>query len=413
MSELPKQPRSRLLALLDAALARVGGRAAVRRALRNHRAAGPHAVLAVGKAAEAMLEGALDVLGADLATGLLVTKAGHVDERRWRGTPVRVIESAHPLPDERSLAAGRAMLEFLGGVPAGLPVLVLVSGGASALVEVLRPGLTLEDLQRANAWMLANGLPIGEMNRIRRGLSAVKAGGLLAYLGERPVRGLLISDVPGDEPAVIGSGLLVPYAAAPSIALPDWLARMVQAGLATAPTADAAPPLELVATLDDALAAAAERARAAGEQVHHHPGFLEGDAGEQGAAIGEFLLGASPGVHLWGGETTVRLPPDPGRGGRNQHLALALAGRIAGHDGLWCLAAGTDGTDGPTEDAGGLVDGGTWQRAREGGCDPDAALRAADAGTALEAAGDLVNTGPTGTNVMDLVIALKAPERQR
>jgi hydroxypyruvate reductase len=203
--------------------------------------------------------------------------------------------------------------------------------------------------------------------------------------------------------------LLVPYTDAPSVALPDWLAGMVQAGLATAATTGTAPPLELVATLGDALEAAAERARAAGEHVHHHPGFLEGDAGEQGAALGDFLLGAPSGIHLWGGETTVRLPPDPGRGGRNQHLALALAGRIAGHGGLWCLAVGTDGTDGPTEDAGGLVDGGTWQRARDGGRDPEAALRAADSGTALEAAGDLVNTGPTGTNVMDLVIALKTP----
>ena len=406
MSAAGQRARRRLLDVFHAALQRVDGRAAVRAALTSVPTR-DCAVLAVGKAAEAMLEGARDALGERLGAGLLISKPGHLDPAKWRDTQVECLVSAHPVPDARSLAAGRAVLGFLEALPDREPLLVLISGGASALVEVPRPGVSLEDLVRANAWLLSSGLSIGAVNRVRRGLSAIKAGGLLAYLGDRPVRGLLISDVPGDDPAVIGSGLLVPATASDRPELPEWLGSLLAVA---APEIPSRPPpeLQLVATLDDALVAAAARARALGLPVRRHAEFLEGDAAQQGVELGAYLCdAAAPGVHLWGGETTVTLPATPGRGGRNQHLALALAGRCAGRDDLWCLAAGTDGTDGPTEDAGGLVDGATWRRARDAGVDPAAALARADAGRALEAAGDLVHTGPTGTNVMDLVIALK------
>ncbi|MFM1892302.1 MAG: hypothetical protein RLZ44_1379, partial [Pseudomonadota bacterium] len=306
-----------------------------------------------------------------------------------------------------SLAAGERLLAFLRDLPPDLPLLALVSGGASALVEVPRPGVTLEDLQRANAWLLASGLPIGEMNKVRKALSRIKGGGLLNYVGKRPVLGLLISDVPYDEPAVIGSGLLVPAAPGELPALPDWLAELTGAAAEEASPPSECPELVLVATLGDALDAAAAAGTAAGLAVHRHPEFLEGEAAERGRALAAFLLEAPPGLHLWGGETTVTLPAEPGRGGRNQHLALAAAELLDGRDDLVLLAAGTDGSDGPTEDAGGLVDGGTWGRALREGLDPRRALQRADAGSVLAATGDLVHTGPTGTNVMDLVIALK------
>jgi hydroxypyruvate reductase len=165
--------------------------------------------------------------------------------------------------------------------------------------------------------------------------------------------------------------------------------------------------LRIIATLADAKRAAATAAAAHGYAVAVEPQFVSGDALAAGAQLAEKLLASPPDVvHIWGGETTVRLPEHPGRGGRNQSLALAAALRLAGTNGV-LLAAGTDGTDGPTEDAGALVDGGTVGRGAAVGLDARAALLAADAGTFLEAAGDLLHTGPTGTNVMDLMIGIR------
>jgi hydroxypyruvate reductase len=164
----------------------------------------------------------------------------------------------------------------------------------------------------------------------------------------------------------------------------------------------------LVATLDDARRAAADAARHLGLGARVHPELVAGEAVAAGARLAQALRQAAPGeVQIWGGETTVRLPPVPGRGGRCQTLALAAARALAGCDDVWLLAAGTDGSDGPGDDAGALVDGGTTARAALHGIDAAQALAAADAGTLLEASGDLMQTGPTGTNVMDLVLGLR------
>jgi hydroxypyruvate reductase len=144
------------------------------------------------------------------------------------------------------------------------------------------------------------------------------------------------------------------------------------------------------------------------QDVYLHSDFLGGEAADTGRELARFLLNeAEPGIHIWGGETTVRLPDEPGRGGRNQQLALAAAAMLKGNQKITLLAAGTDGSDGPTEDAGGIVDGDTVTRGQLSELDVETCLVGADAGTFLEAAGDLLYTGPTGTNVMDLVIAIK------
>ncbi len=275
--------RSRVLEIFAAALRRVDGRAAVQQALAG-RSLEPCAVLALGKAADAMLQGAAELLGERLASALLITKHGHADRGRWRGSAVRVLESSHPVPDASSLAAGRELLGFVSELPRDLPLLALISGGASALVEVPLPGVTLEQLRRANAWLLASGLPIGEINKVRKSLSTIKGGGLLACLGDRPVLGLLISDVPGDDPASIGSGLLVPTPPGVLPDLPDWLAALVGTG-ESPDFPGAAPELVLVATLADALAAAATAAAQAGLAVHRHTAFLEGEAAVVGRRI--------------------------------------------------------------------------------------------------------------------------------
>lgn len=405
--EPPEQHPSRqlLLDVFHAALARVEGRAAVVAALADcpfDRAA----VLAVGKAADAMAHGAADCLGEGLVSGLVVTKYGHANPAAWTGRPVRVMESAHPVPDDNSLAAGEAVADFVRSLPEGLPLLCLISGGASALVELPRDGVDLSLLQRANAWLLGSGLDIHDINRVRQGLSQLKGGGLLGLLGQRPVLGLYVSDVAGDDPAVIGSGLLgpSPQRAVPG-GLPDWLQSALQP-IAERSGGDATER-RVIASLAHALDAAEAEARRRGLVVHRGAEPLAGDAGGVAAMLVETIVAGAPGLYLWGGETTVALPDEPGRGGRNQHLALAAARALAGRDDIFLLAAGTDGTDGPTEDAGALVDGGTVARGALHGFDAADCLARADAGSLLDASGDLVHTGPTGTNVTDLVIAWK------
>jgi hydroxypyruvate reductase len=307
------------------------------------------------------------------------------------------------VPDTRSLAACAALLELLEG-ESDADVLLLISGGASSLVEALPAHLSLEELKRANAWLLASGLDIAQVNAVRRRLSLVKGGKLLAYLSGRRVRALLLSDVAGDDPAVIGSGLVAaPAGADPDVpGLPDWLAdALVPPQRAVA---DVSVEIVILANNRSACQAFAQRVQVDHVPVFVHDEPLEGDARETGERIAEHLQQAPAGVHVWGGETTVRLPPDPGVGGRNQHLALAAARVLEGNSRITLLALGTDGSDGPTDDAGALIDGATLARGRLAGLDPTDCLARADAGRFLEASGDLVTTGPTGTNLNDLVV---------
>ena len=386
-AEVADDPRRQLLLeLLQAALTRVDGRRCTREALQAAPSQTSNRkvhVAAVGKAASAMALGACDALGGAIGHLLLITKDGHVDAEARALPHVEIFESAHPVPDARSLAAGERLLQWVEALPPEVEPCFLISGGASSLVEVLEPGTSLADLTALNERGLASGLSIGEMNAQRSRLSRLKGGRLAARFAARPARALFISDVPGDDPAVIGSGLMGPGA------VPDRVARTV------------------VASIDHAVAAAHAAAQARGFEAWADPNRFADDAERLAVRfVHELHLNPQP-VRIWGGEAVVRLPERPGRGGRNQHLALAAARIMAGHDALLLLAAGTDGTDGPTEDAGGLVDAETCSRIAIAELDVEQSLRAADAGRALAASGDLIHTGPTGTNVGDLVIGLK------
>lgn len=378
--------------------------------LSAHPPAGPVAVIALGKAAGAMARGAQRALGTLLDRGLVVAKAGHADIAGVDAARFRIVEAAHPLPDERSLAAGRALLDFVVALPPGMPAVVLISGGASALVEVLADGVTLDGLARVNSWLLGNGLPIGQMNAVRRRLSRVKGGGLARLLAPRPVTGLLISDVAGDDPAVIGSGPLCPPpdTGLPG-GLPGWLRALLPAAAADdADTAGPALAVHIIARLDDALAAAENTLRRAGVAARRHAQHIDA-ALDNVVTLVDAAMHTMPGeIQLWGGETTLVLPEDPGRGGRNQQLALRLAVEMAGATPAVALSAGTDGTDGPTDDAGALVDNQTVSRGDNEGLAATEYLRRADAGSFLEQTGDLITTGPTGTNVTDIVMAWRA-----
>lgn len=380
--------RAILLELLHAALTAVDGRRCTREALRasDRRGARPVWAAAVGKAASSMTLGAADALGARLERVLLVTKDGHIDEEVRRLPDIEARESAHPVPDERSLAAGARLLAFIEDMPDTVQPLFLVSGGASSLVEALAPGITLSDLRRLNVAGLAHGIAIEALNARRREVSRIKGGRLAERLRGRRALALFISDVPGDDPAVIGSGLLGPGSA------PDDLERVV------------------IASIDDARRAVARRA--AGLTTHVPSERFSGDAEYLAGSMAKTLAAGDYTLEVWGGESVLDLPAHPGRGGRNQHLALAAARHIAGRADLFLLAAGTDGTDGPTAEAGALVDGGTCARITQAGADAEDYLRRADSSTALALAGDLLRTGPTGTNVGDLVLGLKLPDAE-
>ncbi len=377
-------------------------------ALRKRPVRGEVAAIAIGKAAAAMLHGAQDVLGRQLGAALLITKQGHFEYAACGDASVICVQGGHPVPDEHSLYAGKRLLSFISDQSQQRMLLFLISGGASSLVEVLRDGLHLDDLQRANRWLLASGLDISAMNRVRQTLSRIKGGRLLQYLEGRSARVLLLSDVPGNDPAIIGSGLLWPSVSGkiPDQGFPDWLLALCQPD--TAP--DIAPVEHaIVASLDMALEAVMQKAGQLGYPIQLVQEDVSGDAAEHAVRIVDFLRTASPGVYLWCGETTVRLPANPGQGGRNQQLALCAALQMTDRSDLLLLAAGTDGDDGNTHSAGAIVDSGTIVRASAGGVDAMESLQNADAGRCLAASGDLLVTGPTGTNVMDIMIGMKLP----
>lgn len=379
--------RELLLALFQTGLASVDGRRCVRAALGDG-ASGPVWVAAVGKAATAMALGAHDALAGTIERTLIITR----DREDLSGFPAHAAPEvwlgAHPVPDERSLAAGERLLAWVDELPPQVLPLFLVSGGSSSLVEVLEPGTTLRDLEEFTRAGLASGIAIGELNARRAALSRIKGGRLAARLGGRVARALFVSDVPEDDPRVIGSGLMGP-----------------------APGEGDRVERQIVASVDHAVAAVARRAAELGLTVHAPATRFAASATRLAARFAHELQLSPAQLCVWGGESTVQLPPHPGHGGRNQHLALAAARLIAGHPDLMLLAAGTDGSDGITADAGAVVDADTCARLALAELDVDRCLQHADSGRALAASGDLVHTGPTGTNVGDLVIGLKLSAR--
>lgn len=375
-------PRRILLELFDAALRAVNGREAVARALRGH--GGPATVIAVGKAASAMTLGAHDALGSAIEATLVVTKDGHADPALEKLPELTLLESAHPVPDERSLAAGAELERWIARLAPRSQPLFLVSGGASSLVESLREGHTLAELVALNEQGLAAGIDIAALNARRAALSRLKRGGVARLLGGRHATALFISDVPGDDTDIIGSGLL-----GRDSGREDHILRLVVAGV------------------DLAVSHVKQAALAQGLVLETRAHRFDGEAADVAHEFVEALRVTSADGLVWGGESTVKLPARPGRGGRNQHLALAAARLLRPGEGLTILAAGTDGTDGPTDDAGAIVDPRTIERAELAGCDVERAFRECDAGTALECAEDLVHTGPTGTNVGDLLIGIR------
>jgi glycerate 2-kinase len=373
-----------LLDVFDAALRAADGRASVDRFLREANLPAPIEVFAIGKAASSMARGAHIALGPAVERMLVITKDGHTDPALDVLPGVTQLQSAHPVPDLRSFSNGAELEERVKNLRADIFPLFLISGGSSSLVEALRDGVSLGEVQSLNEQGLASGWDIARLNLARARLSRIKGGGIARLLREHRALALFISDVPGDDPAVIGSGLL-----GHDVGIADGIERHV------------------IATNATAVHTVRECALAHGLALEAIPERFDGDVASVAQELLARLRGGNGDGLVWGGESVVTLPANHGRGGRNTHLALAFARQLRANEPWVLLSAGTDGTDGPTSDAGAIVDAGTVERATLAGCDVERAWREFDSGAALEAAEDLLHTGPTGTNVGDILIAIK------
>ncbi|MBV8911992.1 MAG: glycerate kinase [Acetobacteraceae bacterium] len=409
MEPTDTRARAVLRAIFDAAVASADPRRTLARYL-PALPPGRVVVVGAGKSA-AVMAAAVEAAWPDVPlTGVVVTRYEHAHPT----SRIEVIEASHPVPDANSEQGGRRVLQAVQGLGPDDLVLVLMSGGASALLELPAPGLALTDTIRVNRALLASGAPIEEMNAVRKHLSAIKGGRLAAAAAPARVVTLAISDVPGDDPAVIGSGPTVPD-------LSTWedvraldaryaLGLPVLDGPETPKPGEITPEVHLIATPGLALEAAAGTARAHGFAPLILGDALEGESREMGTVMAGIARSVrnrhplpAPCVLLSGGEGTVTIGAGPaGRGGRNTEFLLALAVALRGAPGIWALAGDTDGIDGTEDAAGAIIAPDTLARARAAGLDPKAVLLGHDSYTLFDGIGDLVRTGPTLTNVNDL-----------
>jgi glycerate 2-kinase len=382
------------------------------------RPVGRTVVVGAGKASAQMAQAFEEAWDGPIS-GLVVTGYGY-------GAPcehIEIVEAAHPVPDHAGFLAARRIMERVSGLGHDDLVVALISGGGSALLPQPAPGMSLEDEQAVNRLLLASGAPIGAMNVIRNELSAIKGGRLAALAAPARVATLVVSDVPGDDPALVASGPTVPLAATRAearhlvalyrLALPPAAHDVLASEDNPSPRPDdprlANNSVRIIASAALSLEAAAAQAREYGLSAHILSDAIEGEARDvarvHAAMAREISLRdrpfTRPSVLLSGGETTVTIRGD-GRGGRNAEFLLAFAIAIDGVAGITALAADTDGIDGAGDNAGAIVDGTTATRMRAAGVDPAASLANNDAYNAFRAIGDLFITGPTGTNVNDL-----------
>lgn len=392
-------PRITARMIFDAGVAAADPYGATLRNLRD--VPDPALIIAVGKAAMRMAEAALERFAG--VTCLVVTNY----ENAGNLAGATVMAAGHPVPDENGAAAGQAVLKALQSATG--PVLALISGGGSALLPAPVAGVSLADKAAVNEALLGAGLDIVKMNLVRQQLSQIKGGGMLRAAAPQQVTTLILSDVVGDELSAIASGPTVAPLGTPaqardilkSAGIWDELPASVRNHLETAQPAGDLPNAQNVligsnAQSVDAMLAASPNAR-----------VLEPVEGDVADAAKRICDAAGAGVTLWGGETTVVLR-GAGRGGRNQELALriALEAGARGWTDWTCLQGGSDGRDGPTDAAGGLVDQGTLMRIAAAGGDVDALLANNDSYAALALAGDLLMTDATGTNVADLGVLI-------
>jgi glycerate 2-kinase len=408
--------RAALRAIFDAAVASAQP-AEVLAAHLPEKPKGRCVVVGAGKASAAMAA-ALDAAWPDVAlSGLVVTRYGY----KVPAGRIEIVEAAHPVPDAMSETAARRILEVVRGLGPDDLVVALISGGGSALMVAPAGDMTLADKQAVNKALLASGATISEMNAVRKHLSAIKGGRLAQAAAPARVVTLMISDIPGDDPAAIASG---PTVADPStiaeareivaryaLDLPPAARAVLDAGEETPKPGMLTQDLRMIAAPQMALEAAARAARDLGLAPLILGDALEGEAREMGVMLAGMARSArthghpvkAPAVLLSGGETTVSIGKGPaGKGGRNTELMLGFAVTMAAAPGVWAIAGDSDGIDGTEDAAGALVTPDTLARASARGEDARLRLSRHDSYTFFDAIGDLVRTGPTFTNVNDI-----------
>lgn len=422
----PADPRAFLRSLFDAAVARAQP-AQVLAPFLPTPPRGRTVVVGAGKAAAAMAAAVDALWPADAPlSGLVVTRYGHVPAGQpGPGARIAVMEAAHPVPDAAGAQAAARIAALVQGLGPDDLVLALISGGGSALLAQPAPGISLADKQAINQALLRSGATIAEMNCVRKHLSALKGGRLAQLAAPARVATLVISDVPGDDPAVIASGPTVPDASTCAdalaigeryqLALPAAALAGLQSGALETPKPGdpqfAHHTVALIATPQQSLEAAAALARAQGVAAHILSDAIEGESREVAKVHAALALQvaqrgqpfARPCVLLSGGETTVTLGPGAarGRGGRASEFLLACALQLQGAPDIHGLAADTDGIDGVEDNAGALIGPDTLARAQARGLSAAQSLAQHDAYGFFAALDDLVVTGPTHTNVND------------
>lgn len=396
--------KQQLLALFDHALSSVSGEKCVEEYLNSTRYV-PDYIVAVGKAAADMMSGALRSVKCKQA--LLITSQDYLGERSMP-PEVEVVLSTHPIPDDRSLRAGDKLVTFLSSLPVDCNLLFLISGGSSAMVEVLEKGIDLNRLRRLNQWALAHQLDIAGINDLRKRLSTIKGGGLLNYIKAKQVQALYVSDVKTDDPAVIGSGLLRPMESTKpwqDYSLPDDL-QLVFSHLPEKKVVE-------IHRLSHHIIASAKKARQAiakmGNNIFIHDHYLDSDVESVSKQLTGYLRNAPFGVHVWSGEPLVQLPANAGRGGRMGALALLIAREISSDNmKLSVLCGASDGQDGNSGLSGGIVDQNTQREGESVGMSLVSYIKGANSMEYLIKVGCAIAPRVTGTNVTDLIIALKS-----
>ena len=372
-------------------------------------------LVGIGKASWTMAKAASEELRERIVSGVIVTKYGH----SGGSLPgIEIFEAGHPLPDINSLKATERILEITQKAGGDQTILFLVSGGGSALFEKPAEGLNLREISDITSGLLLGGANISELNTVRKHLSFVKGGRFAVHCMPTEIFQITLSDILGDRPDMIASG---PAAPDPSTS-EEALAVIKKYEIPLSPELESALRSETPKSLDNIsfeiagnLAGLCRAAKKAAEKRGYISEIvterLEGEARLAGAMAAERALyesgrsGEAKRCLIWGGETTVTVKGS-GKGGRSQELALTAAEKISGSQNIVILSAGSDGTDGPTDAAGGIVDGLTWEKIRNAGRDPLKMLEDNDSYSALEVAGELLETGPTGTNVNDLIVVL-------
>jgi len=357
------------------------GERAVQTVLKNTSIPKPDQILAIGKAAPSMMKAAITHFQSEQApiNGLVITKYNHSEDLPPH---IKQYECSHPIPDEKSLEAGQAALNLVSSMQEETHLLLLISGGASSVAEVLKEGCQLKDLLALNTELLKSGADIETINTKRKSLSKIKGGKLLSNFKGKSMNVLAISDVPNGNLEILGSGIGSGH-----------LINKEQTNYQSL----------LAATNETARQKAEMVAKQSGLEVIENSECLYDDIIPLSEALSERLKNGPKGIYIWGGEPTVKLPENPGQGGRNQALGLLLAKHIQGEDNIAILVAGTDGTDGPTNAAGAIIDGNTFSNESSA----LNAIKNANATPYLKSQDALFTSGPTGTNVMDLIIALK------